>query len=61
MNKLLMFFYGYKKLEMLELEKRETIGTFSLKYMFPFYSFPLILIGCLFHNNLDINHIQVKY
>lgn len=56
-----MFFYGYKKLEMLELEKRETIGTFSLKYMFPFYSFPLILIGCLFHNNLDINHIQVKY
>lgn len=61
LNKLLMLIYGFKKSEMLELEKREAIGLFSLKYIFPFYSSPLLRTGCVFHFNLDLNHIQVKY
>jgi hypothetical protein len=36
MNELLMFIYGSKKSEMLELEKREAIGLFSLKIYFLF-------------------------
>jgi len=36
MNKLLMFIYGSKKSEMLELEKREAIGMFSLSIYFLF-------------------------
>jgi len=63
LNTLLMLIYGSKKTGMLELEKREAIGLFFLKYLsvLCLLNSPLIHTCCLFHYNRDFNHFQVKY
>lgn len=63
LNQLLMLFYGSKKSEMLELEKRGAIGLFFLKYLYFLCLLMSLLIHtyCLFQHNRDLNHFQVKY
>ena len=58
-----MLIYGSKKSEMLELEKREAIGLFFLKYLYFLCLLNSLLIHtyCLFHYNRDLNHFQAKY